>query len=82
MELEEQAGSVILRVGAATGGDDFRAIHAEYVAFYFTKKFDETLRWAVHFYARRTGHELVRRRDLIPGDPRPSTRRRLRQVRI
>ena len=45
-----------------------KGIHAEYVAFYFTKKFDETLRWAVHFYARRTGHELVRRRDLLPDD--------------
>jgi hypothetical protein len=46
-----------------------KGIHAEYVAFYFTKAFDESLRWAIHFYARRTGHELVRRRDLLPGEP-------------
>jgi len=46
-----------------------KGIHAEYVAFYFTKAFGEDLRWAIHFYARRTGHELVFRRDLIPGEP-------------
>ncbi|MBN1121946.1 MAG: hypothetical protein JXJ17_12775 [Anaerolineae bacterium] len=44
-------------------------IHAEYVAFYFTRKFGEDLRWAIHNYARRTGHELVRRIDLLPGEP-------------
>lgn len=44
-------------------------IHAEYVAFYFTKKFSPDLRWAIHFYARRTGHELVRRVDLLPDEP-------------
>jgi hypothetical protein len=44
-------------------------IHAEYVAFYFTGKFDEELRWAIHYYARRTGHELVRRVDLFPDQP-------------
>ena len=27
------------------------------------------MRWAIHFYARRTGHELLRRCDLIPGEP-------------
>jgi hypothetical protein len=46
-----------------------RGIHAEYVAFYFTRRFPEELRWAVHFYARRTGHELVRRIDLFPEEP-------------
>jgi catechol 2,3-dioxygenase-like lactoylglutathione lyase family enzyme len=46
-----------------------QGIHAEYVAFYFTKKFDPELRWAIHFYARRTGHELVRRSDLLPDQP-------------
>jgi hypothetical protein len=46
-----------------------KGIHAEYVAFYFTKAFGEDLRWAIHFYARRTGHELVRRYDLVPGEP-------------
>lgn len=45
-------------------------IHAEYVAFYFTKKFDPDLRWGIHFYARRTGHELVRRVDLLPDEPK------------
>lgn len=43
-------------------------IHAEVVAFYFTGRFDPDLRWAVHYYARRTGHELVRRVDLLPGE--------------
>ena len=44
-------------------------IHAEYIAFYFTSKYDEELRWAIHFFARRTGHELVRRIDLFPDQP-------------
>ncbi len=46
-----------------------QGIHAEYVAFYFTKSFGPDLRWAIHFYARRTGHELARRVDLLPDDP-------------
>jgi len=46
-----------------------KGIHAEYVAFYFTRKFSVELRWAIHFYARRTGHELVRRIDLLPDEP-------------
>jgi hypothetical protein len=37
----------------------------EYVAFYFTAAFGDD-RWAVHYYARRLGHELVARRDLLP----------------
>jgi hypothetical protein len=44
-------------------------IHTEYVAFYFTKRFGPDLRWAIHNYARRTGHELVRRVDLLPDEP-------------
>jgi len=44
-------------------------IHAEYVAFYFTSKYSEELRWGIHFYARRTGHELVKRIDLFPEEP-------------
>jgi len=44
-------------------------IHAEYIAFYFTRRFPQELRWAIHFYARRTGHELVRRIDLLPDQP-------------
>jgi hypothetical protein len=46
-----------------------QGIHAEYVAFYFTRKFGPELCWAIHFYARRTGHELVRRVDLLPDQP-------------
>ncbi len=45
-------------------------IQAEYVAFYFTGKYPPDLRWAIHFYARRTGHELARRVDLIPDQPK------------
>lgn len=44
-------------------------IHAEYIAFYFTKKFGPELRWGIHLYARRTGHELVRRVELLPAQP-------------
>jgi len=50
-----------------------KGIHAEIIAFYFTGKFGADLRWAVHYFARRTGHELVRRIDLFPdqsGHPR------------
>jgi hypothetical protein len=46
-----------------------KGIHAEYVAFYFTSKYPEDVRWAIHFYARRTGHEMVRRIDLFPDQP-------------
>src|SRR5690242_15463627 len=46
-----------------------KGIHAEYIAFYFTKKFSEDLRFAVHYYRRRTGHELVLRFDLFPNQP-------------
>ena len=46
-----------------------KGIHAEYIAFYFTRNYPENLRWGVHYYARRTGHELVRRVDLLPDQP-------------
>jgi hypothetical protein len=46
-----------------------KGIHAEFIAFYFTSKFSEDLRWGVHYFARRTGHELVRRIDLFPDQP-------------
>jgi hypothetical protein len=46
-----------------------KGIHAEYIAFYFTSKYGEALRWGVHYFARRTGHELVRRIDLFPDQP-------------
>jgi hypothetical protein len=42
--------------------------HADYLAFYFTKAFGEE-RWAIHWYAPVRGHELLRRRDLLPEEP-------------
>jgi hypothetical protein len=45
-----------------------RGVFFEYVAFYFTAAFSE-LKYAVHYYARRLGHELVIRRDLLPHEP-------------
>ncbi len=45
-----------------------RGVFFEYVAFYFTSAFGD-LGWAIHYYARRLGHELVTRRDLFPGEP-------------
>jgi len=42
-----------------------KGIHAEYIAFFFSRAFNE-LNGAIHYYARRTGVELVRRRDLLP----------------
>ncbi len=42
-------------------------IHAEYVAFFLSKAFDE-LNGGIHYYARRTGVELARRRDLLPDE--------------
>ncbi len=38
---------------------------ADIVAFYFTKAFGDE-RWAIHWYASVRGHELKRRRDLVP----------------
>jgi hypothetical protein len=35
------------------------------IAFYFTKAFDHQ-KWSIHYYAPVEGHELVRRRDLLP----------------
>ena len=45
-----------------------RGIHAEYVAFFLSRAFGE-LNGGIHYYARRTGIELARRRDLLPGEP-------------
>jgi catechol 2,3-dioxygenase-like lactoylglutathione lyase family enzyme len=45
-----------------------KGIHAEYLAFYFGRAFGEQ-KWAIHYYARKLGHELVRRRDLLPDEP-------------
>ena len=41
--------------------------HAEYFAFYFGRKFG-TEKYAIHYFARQRGHELVRRRDLMPAE--------------
>jgi hypothetical protein len=38
------------------------------LAFYFTKAFGEE-KWSVRWYAPIRGHELVRRRDLLPDEP-------------
>jgi hypothetical protein len=45
-----------------------RGAFFEYVAFYFTAAFAEK-KYAVHYYARRLGHELVTRQDLLPDEP-------------
>jgi hypothetical protein len=45
-----------------------RGVFFEYIAFYFTAAFVEQ-EYAVHYYARRLGHELVSRRDLLPDEP-------------
>jgi hypothetical protein len=44
-----------------------RGVFFEYIAFYFTAAFGEQA-YAVHYYARRLGHELVTRRDLLPDE--------------
>lgn len=41
---------------------------AAVLAFYFTKAFGPE-GWAIHWYAPVRGHELVRRRDLLPDEP-------------
>jgi hypothetical protein len=45
-----------------------RGVFSEYIAFYFTAAFGDQ-GYAVHYYARRLGHELVARRDLLPQEP-------------
>jgi hypothetical protein len=45
-----------------------RGVYFEYVAFYLTAPFGEE-KWAVHYYARRLGHELVTRGELLPDEP-------------
>jgi hypothetical protein len=45
-----------------------RGMYFEYVAFYFTAAFGDE-KWAIHYYARRLGHELATRRDLLPDEP-------------
>ncbi|MBN1287303.1 MAG: hypothetical protein JXB47_18025 [Anaerolineae bacterium] len=45
-----------------------RGVDADYIAFYLTKAFGE-LKYSIPYYAQRVGHELARRRDLLPGEP-------------
>ncbi|MBE7473281.1 MAG: hypothetical protein DPW09_35070 [Anaerolineae bacterium] len=42
--------------------------HFDWLAFYFTSAFGAD-KWAVHYYARIEGHELLTRRDLLPAEP-------------
>ena len=42
-----------------------KGLYAEYFAFYFGRHFGQQ-KWAIFFYARNLGHELVMRRDLFP----------------
>ncbi len=45
-----------------------KGIHAEYIAFFLSRAFRE-LNGGIHYFARRTGIELVHRRDLLPEEP-------------
>lgn len=45
-----------------------KGLYAEYVAFYFGQAFGAQ-KWAIHYYGQRLGHELVRRRELLPDEP-------------
>lgn len=42
-----------------------KGLYAEYFAFYFGQRFGQQ-KWAIHYYARRLGHELVTRQQLFP----------------
>lgn len=44
-----------------------KGIYAEYMAFFFSRAFGE-LNSAIHYYARRTGVELLTRRELLPDE--------------
>lgn len=44
-----------------------RAFDSEYVAFYLSRVFGAQ-NGGIHYYARRLGHELVRRRDVLPDE--------------
>lgn len=45
-----------------------RGAFFEYMAFYFTAAFGDR-KWAVRYYARNLGHELLTRRELLPHEP-------------
>lgn len=42
-----------------------KGLYAEYYAFYFGRKFGDK-KWAIHYFARQQGYELVQRLDLFP----------------
>ena len=42
-----------------------KGLYAEYFAFYFGRRFGPE-KWAIYYYARNLGHELVMRKDLFP----------------
>ena len=44
-----------------------RGVHAEYVAFYLSRAFKEK-NGGIHYFAQTRGVELVRRKDLLPGE--------------
>lgn len=44
-----------------------KGVHAEYIAFFLSRAFKD-MNGGIHYYARRTGVELVRRRDLLPDE--------------
>ncbi len=45
-----------------------KGVHAEYLAFYYNHSFGGQ-KWAIHYYARQVGYELMGRRDLLPAEP-------------
>ena len=45
-----------------------KGLYAEYYAFYFNGRFSDK-KYSIPAYAPRLGHELVRRRDLLPDQP-------------
>lgn len=42
-----------------------KGLHAEYYAFYFGREFGPK-KWAIYYYAKQLGYELVTRIDLFP----------------
>jgi len=42
--------------------------YIDWLAFYFTRAFGGD-KWAVHYYSRVIGHELLTRQDMIPTEP-------------
>lgn len=44
-----------------------QGVLAEYLAFYFNRSFSDQ-KWAIHYYCRVLGHELVSRRELFPAE--------------